>query len=195
MRFQGSINEWRDDQGYGFIVPNGGGDRVFVHVKAFRRGSRRPVVGQQVNYVVARDARGRLRAEHVEYPASPVQPRRPAGGPRRLPLLVAAGFLVAVAVLAAMAKVPWLLFLAYAALSLATFGCYATDKSAAQRGTWRVQESTLQLLALLGGWPGAVMAQQWLRHKNRKPGFQAVFWLAVAINLLAFGWLLSDGLP
>lgn len=33
MRYQGRITKWKDDQGFGFIAPNGGGEPVFVHVK------------------------------------------------------------------------------------------------------------------------------------------------------------------
>lgn len=191
MRFQGQISEWHDEQGYGFVVPNGGGDRAFVHIKAFRRGSPRPVVGDRINYVVTRDERGRPRAEQVEYPVSRTQPRDRSGGVKRWPLPVAVAFLAAVAVLAATATIPWPLFLVYAVLSLVAFGCYAVDKSAAQRGQWRIRESTLQLLALLGGWPGALAAQQLLHHKTRKSSFRLQFWIAVVINLAVMGWLLS----
>jgi len=39
-------------------------------------------------------------------------------------------------------------------LSLLTFFVYGFDKHAAETGRWRTQESTLHLLALIGGWPG-----------------------------------------
>ena len=54
----------------------------------------------------------------------------------------------------------------YGAMSLVTFLVYAMDKSAARRGAGRTSETTLHLLALVGGWPGALLAQQWLRHKS-----------------------------
>jgi cold shock CspA family protein len=37
MRYQGKITTWKDDQGFGFITPNMGGEPVFVHIKAFRQ--------------------------------------------------------------------------------------------------------------------------------------------------------------
>ena len=35
MRLQGRITTWKDDKGLGFITPAGGGEPVFLHVKAF----------------------------------------------------------------------------------------------------------------------------------------------------------------
>lgn len=72
----------------------------------------------------------------------------------------------------------------YAVASLLTFVVYAIDKSAARRGTWRTSERTLHCLALVGGWPGALLAQQWLRHKSSKPKFRVVFWSTVALNVV-----------
>ena len=104
-------------------------------------------------------------------------------------------FLAMVATLAMTGKIPMAALLIYLGLSLLTFGIYAADKSAAQKGQWRTPEKTLQLLALLGGWPGGLLAQRLLRHKSRKPSFQLVFRAAVIINLIAFAWLLSGGDP
>jgi uncharacterized membrane protein YsdA (DUF1294 family) len=78
--------------------------------------------------------------------------------------------------------------LVYGLMSLFTFVTYAVDKSAARRGARRVPERTLHLLALLGGWPGALLAQQVLRHKTAKPAFRLVFWLTVPGNL-ALAWV------
>jgi uncharacterized membrane protein YsdA (DUF1294 family) len=54
----------------------------------------------------------------------------------------------------------------YLALSAVTAVVYAVDKRAARARTHRVSENTLHVLALAGGWPGAVVAQQGLRHKT-----------------------------
>jgi uncharacterized membrane protein YsdA (DUF1294 family) len=49
----------------------------------------------------------------------------------------------------------------------------------------------LHLLALAGGWPGALVAQNRLRHKSRKKPFRTIFWATVAINGAAFVWLFT----
>jgi uncharacterized membrane protein YsdA (DUF1294 family) len=79
----------------------------------------------------------------------------------------------------------------YLAASLVAFMAYALDKSAAKSGQWRTQESTLFLMGLVGGWPGAVLAQQLFRHKSSKRDFQTFFWLTVIVNSGALFWLLS----
>jgi uncharacterized membrane protein YsdA (DUF1294 family) len=77
------------------------------------------------------------------------------------------------------------LALFYLGMSVVSFMAYALDKSAARQGAWRISELTLHGLALGGGWPGALLAQQVLRHKTSKSSFRAVFWCTVALNLLA----------
>lgn len=76
---------------------------------------------------------------------------------------------------------PWLAGGA-ALVSLIAFGLYALDKRRARRGQWRVPESSLHFWALIGGWPGAFLAQRLLRHKSSKFSFQFGFWLIVAIH-------------
>lgn len=81
----------------------------------------------------------------------------------------------------------------YIVLSLVTFLAYARDKSAAQNGAWRVPERTLHLLALAGGWPGAMLAQRTFRHKTRKDSFRIGFWTTVLANGGALAWLHTSG--
>ncbi|WP_342352801.1 DUF1294 domain-containing protein [Psychrosphaera saromensis] len=66
---------------------------------------------------------------------------------------------------------------------------YAIDKSAAKKGRWRTKESTLHLLSLAGGWPGAYFAQNILRHKLRKKPFKVVYWITVLLNVSGILWL------
>jgi uncharacterized membrane protein YsdA (DUF1294 family) len=74
----------------------------------------------------------------------------------------------------------------YVGVSIVTFLAYAQDKSAAQQRARRTPEGTLHLLAFAGGWPGALLAQQLLRHKSKKPEFRTVFWATVMLNVAGF---------
>lgn len=64
-------------------------------------------------------------------------------------------------------------------LNALTYWVYAIDKQRAEQGEWRVSEAALHLLELLGGWPGAWLAQRRLRHKCSKGSYQVEFWLIV----------------
>lgn len=64
------------------------------------------------------------------------------------------------------------LFILYLiAINLVTFIVYAIDKRKAKKGTWRTPESTLLLLAAIGGTIGALLAMYLLRHKTKHKKF------------------------
>ena len=98
-------------------------------------------------------------------------------------MLALPAFLCVYAVVTLLWLPPLWLAAAYAGMSVLTFVVYAMDKAAAQANRWRTAESTLHLLALACGWPGALLAQQWLRHKSAKREFRAVFWATVVLNV------------
>jgi uncharacterized membrane protein YsdA (DUF1294 family)/cold shock CspA family protein len=189
MRHAGRITDWNDAKGYGFVTPNGGGERVFVHIKAFAGPGRRPAMGDLVSYEAQTDARGRRNAAVVRYAGVParraVEPRRAV--PRRTLALAA---FAALCVAWWTGRLPLIVVALYGVMSGLAFVLYALDKGAAERGDWRRKESTLHSAALLGGWPGALLAQHRYRHKTRKASFQAVFWLTVLLNGGAVAWWL-----
>jgi uncharacterized membrane protein YsdA (DUF1294 family) len=82
--------------------------------------------------------------------------------------------------------------LLYLTASVASVVVYAIDKSAARHGQWRTAESTLHLLAVIGGWPGALIAQRVFRHKSRKPSFQTAFMFTVVLNCALLFWFWSS---
>jgi uncharacterized membrane protein YsdA (DUF1294 family)/cold shock CspA family protein len=182
MRKKGKIASWDDDKAYGFISPRSGGKRLFVHINAFSRRDRRPELGQTVSYRIATDKQGRPCAANAKLSGGslPYLTRRPRG---TLSLIMAIAFLGIVGLAVIGGYLPPMVFALYLALSLLTYVAYAIDKSAAKRGAWRTQESTLHLLSLAGGWPGALTAQQRLRHKSRKNSFRFLFWITVILNI------------
>lgn len=172
-----------------FHLPNGRGDRVFVHIKGFDNRGHRPAVGDVISYSTSTDARGRPYAEGVAI-AGVKLPKKPSSS-KLASHVIAVGFLLIVGGAVLVSAIPLPILLIYLVVSVATFGAYAFDKSAAERGAWRTSESTLHLLALVGGWPGALVAQTRLRHKSRKQPFRAVFWTTVVLNCGAFVWFLT----
>jgi uncharacterized membrane protein YsdA (DUF1294 family)/cold shock CspA family protein len=190
MRFTGTLTTWNDDRGFGFLQATQGGEPIFAHVKSFAPGSGRPVLDQIYAFEVETSAKGK-RAKNI----APVRPARPARVPSNhragqhpaqwgtATLLALPAFLCVYAVVAMLWHPPIWVAAAYAGMSFLTFMVYAMDKTAAQAHRWRTAESTLHLLALACGWPGALLAQQWLRHKSAKQEFRAVFWATVVLNV------------
>lgn len=86
---------------------------------------------------------------------------------------------------------PVALGLVFVISSAVTYWLYAKDKAAAKSGFRRVPESTLHVAALSFGWPGALIAQERLRHKTKKRTFRIAFWFTVFANLGVLAWLHS----
>jgi uncharacterized membrane protein YsdA (DUF1294 family)/cold shock CspA family protein len=182
MRHKGRITQWQDDRGFGFIEPMSGGDRVFVHIKSFASRHRRPVADDLVTYELKHDPRGRPQAVDVKFSGDrALRATSPVPGAKSL--LFAATFMVSLSVAVFAGKLPVFVLWLYSVGSGITFLAYGWDKSSARLKRWRTTESTLHLLSLLGGWPGALVAQKYLRHKSSKQPFQNVFWGTVVLNL------------
>jgi len=84
---------------------------------------------------------------------------------------------------------PWkVVLLVYAVASLVALVTYALDKRRAALGAWRVSESTLHWIELVGGWPGALLAMKLFRHKTRKFSFLVVTWAIIALHGAGWWW-------
>jgi len=191
MSLTGRIEKWNDDRGFGFIAPAGGGEDVFVHISAVRDDARRPVAGDAVRYELGRDDRGRAQARGVTFIGAPG-----AEAARKLPLDARTA---AVAVFLILLVAAWLaggfaagVALVYAVASTVAFGMYALDKKAARADRWRIPEINMHLVALAGGWPGALLAQRMFRHKTRKQPFQMLFKATVVVNIAGLAWLTAS---
>ncbi|WP_323012149.1 cold shock and DUF1294 domain-containing protein [Castellaniella sp.] len=190
MRHQGQITTWKDDRGFGFIAPSGGGEQVFVHINSFSNRLRRPEIDEFVTYELGADAKGRSQAKAVAFIGERATMSK-ASGRSDLLAVLAVCFLILIAGAALVGWIPNAVLALYIVASIVAFLSYARDKSAALRHQWRTRERTLHLFALLGGWPGALIAQRLLRHKSSKVSFQVIFWATVVLNCGALGWLLS----
>jgi uncharacterized membrane protein YsdA (DUF1294 family)/cold shock CspA family protein len=192
MRIQGTVIKWDDDRGFGFIKPDDGSSDLFFHIKGFHRLAGRPVMGQHVNFNIELQEDGKRRAWKVV----PVEMELEDGERsevRRAGLQTGRYSLLAISIFIAIAIGVWLLWkppveiaAIYLLMSTASIALYALDKGFAKANAWRIPEGTLHLLSLLGGWPGALIAQQMLRHKSAKAPFLRIFWVIVGVNTAAF---------
>lgn len=189
---KGTLVMWNDQKGFGFIHPDGTEDDYFVHISTFKKGlARRPETGDIIHFRPAESA-GKKRASFALIPALeqlPQAPRRFELNPRprtwlmnvliALPL-VFSGYLLM------LAKNP-IPFFAYWILSLLTMVLYGIDKANAATHQWRVSEILFHILELLGGWPGALIAQNDFRHKTRQSAYLWILRGIIAIHLMAWG--------
>lgn len=200
MRDQGRLVEWLDDQGYGFIQPNDGSkDRVFLHIKDFTRQGPRPIVGCALEYTVLPEGKGRFRAKNVTYlkasqmkaSAKPIQKMQQPSQKLDFIQIVSVVYILVLAALTLFGLLSGLTLLFISLMNAASYWFYSQDKEAATLGHRRVPENTLHLLAVLGGWPAAWLAQQKLRHKTQKQPFRRIYFCTIALNMLLILWLIS----
>lgn len=175
-RNTGRIIEWDAHKGFGFL--HDGTHRVFIHHRDFAEHRKTPERGDIVAFTVGQDVTGRTCAKEAVITSV-------AGklGLRDFFLLA----LLLIAPAFAIHRLtelfpPALLIIASTVLSIVTYAMYAWDKHQALNNGWRISEKTLHVLALVGGWPGAFLAQRHLRHKTAKLSFRLIFWLTVAAH-------------
>ena len=174
----GTITQWVDDKGYGWVESVG--KRFFTHIKDFEKGQRRPKQGEEVRFIAGVDVKGRTCAKRVVL----VKGGKVRSGPGAWVVLF---LLVGLPLLALLwLPGPWWRGAGWMLLaSVIAYRMYAHDKQRAVNKGWRVAESSLHLAEILGGWPGAFLAQRRLRHKCSKLSYQAVFWMIVFLYQVA----------
>lgn len=202
MRLQGKVINWNDDKGFGFVEPNGGGDRAFVHIKAFNPRSRRPLNGEVITYEFVRENNNRHKATNIKF-ARDIKREAKRNSAKTMnsegkstvnilgpifTVLFCIGLLMSIF----SGKVPVVIGFGYIIISLITILIYAKDKYSAQNDRWRTPEATLHLFSLIGGWPGAMFAQKSLRHKTSKRGFISTYRVTVFFNIGALLVLYTD---
>jgi uncharacterized membrane protein YsdA (DUF1294 family)/cold shock CspA family protein len=196
LRYKGILIKWNVDKAFGFIQPNAGGADIFIHKSAIFNKKRTPQNNDIITFSITKDKDGRSCASDVTFSGEKLKNLQSKKNTSLssfsiyLPLL----FLAVITAAYFVGQFPQKLLLSYFCLSMITFLAYAFDKSKAQRGAWRVKESRLHFFALIGGWPGAAIAQQLLRHKSQKREFRMVFWFTVMTNisLLIFLYLSAN---
>lgn len=193
-RLRGTLVEWNDPRGFGFIE---GEDRrrYFVHITAIGRIATRPRMGDRVQFTGQIGSKQRLEARQVTIEgANPLtRPAREKSGKRELDWQV----VLAVTILALLSYLVWhepdaiLLGLVYLAVGAVSFYLYFADKKAAEAQAWRVSENVLHSVDLAFGVVGGLLAQALFRHKTRKTSFMLV---TLAIGLLHVAMLAAVAL-
>jgi len=193
-RIKGEILEWNSAKGFGYAGPKGGSaaaQLVFVPKSSFSRKGRDPKVGDTVHLDIVslpdtpqnRKRKTLLRADRAEFVADAAVISS-QGGSESLLLGMSLLYLAIQGVIGYLFHPVIAVFAVSVAMSLVTFGYYGEDKAMAKRQGRRVPERQLQILAVLGGWPGAAAAQSVFRHKTKKESFQATFMLMIAANIV-----------
>jgi uncharacterized membrane protein YsdA (DUF1294 family)/cold shock CspA family protein len=198
MRKQGRLKSWNDKKGFGFIANPSGGADTFIHISAFKKRNVRPVINQTIIFTPSKDEQGRPRATLAELKdfnnfvsVKTASVNFAMGFKAKLLIAGSAGFMMIVLALVLFNRLPLFVLYLYSILSIVSIAFYQIDKFAAQQGHWRTTEKFLQLLSLIGGWPGAIVMQQLLKHKSKKLSFRLKHFVMVAINLLGFYWMLT----
>jgi len=182
--YEGIIKSWIGDKGFGFIKPHGDGKDIFIHIRDLKHSNYQPQQGDNVSYKVVADKDGKIRAYDAFIKGQEIsqQYRRKSfkknqsqeqkakreyrlGMPS---ILFIAAIPFGFSTFLIKEQHNFIPLFVYLIMSLTTFIIYARDKTMAHKNEWRTSESTLHLLELLGGWPGALITQRVIRHKNKK---------------------------
>ena len=79
----------------------------------------------------------------------------------------------------------------YIVINIVLFVLMGIDKRKAVKNKWRIRESVLLIVALLGGGIGGFIGMRVFHHKSRKWYFHVVFVIGIVLHLVLLWWLLS----
>ena len=211
IRKKGKIVKWDDTKGFGFILPEDNSKHIFVHIKSFIDRRIRPSLNEEVTYTVYVDKDNKNSAINVARETDkpkPFQQKRQKKITLKsmahinknknsnykidykstykisiFHIIFIIGFSTFLLYYYINGQVPFFIIILYIFMSIITYSAYSSDKSKAITESYRVPENTLHLLSLLGGWIGALIAQQRFRHKTKKVSFKIAFWITVILNV------------
>ena len=209
LKKKGKIIKWDDAKGFGFILPQDSKKHIFVHIKSFANKSIRPSVNQDVIYTILKDKDGKNSAINVTRATDNVLNNKQNNTNKKnfslrsvssqnsnfkidyksthnigiFSMMFILSFLVFLLYSFINDKLPLSIIIFYSIIGAITYFAYSSDKSKAIDKEYRTSEKSLLILSLIGGWIGAIIAQQRFRHKTKKSSFQIPFWITVLLNI------------
>jgi uncharacterized membrane protein YsdA (DUF1294 family)/cold shock CspA family protein len=194
-RSTGTVAEWFDDRGYGFIEAEGG-ERLFFHISEVRERYARARIGDRVTFAMGLGRNGKPAAVDVDVAGVNPRPREALERGTDKPFAresyrVYAGFALIVLVILAtvLDRAPIWLAVAYLVMGALSAVVYASDKRSAETNTWRTREATLHAVDLAFGIIGGLLAQHIFRHKTAKTTFAVVTAAIAVLHLVGLGAL------
>ncbi len=174
-RLTGVVIQFDTDKKFGFIKSAELDKSVFVHANEVK--SQYPLQsGQKVEFTLTETKKG--------FQATQVVIKKNHMTPFSFFFLIA---FIMTGALGAYLYQSMPLFESYlCAINAVTALFYLYDKTSAGSSLLRVPENTLHTLALIGGWPLAILSQNVLRHKTVKKSFRRQQILVIGVWVVAF---------
>lgn len=193
VRKKGILTTWNNDKGYGFITPIGETKEIFIHISEYQG---HPLLNDQLSFTLSKDKSGRDCAINaIKFHKAKLTPtKKDTNTVGILSIFSITIFYLILFYFTKESSIQIYIIPYYIMISIFTFFIYSKDKDYAEAGSWRISEKTLHLLSILGGWSGALIAQDKLQHKSSKFSFKIVFFLTILLNLFLLfnlnNWLL-----
>ena len=180
MAITGTVTEWNEHKGYGYISVNEQPIKIVFHISDFSGHSMRPQVSENVVFSLTKDPNGNLRAIDIKRPIV-----------FNFPIALSIWFASMVVGSIYVLNYPVIVIDYLVLISGFTYLLYAVDKSISAREDWQVPEVLFHLFCLAGGWPGAILAQSFLRYKPTSVSYTPIFWTMLVANITLFAWSLT----
>lgn len=182
IRKKGILTTWNDDKGYGFITPVGEKKEIFVHISEYQG---YPLLNDRVSFTLSKDKSGRDCAINtIKFDVAKLTSQiKKTNHISTFSILIITIFLLLLFYLIQDKKIATYIIIYYILIGIFTFYTYSKDKDFSQDGNWRVSEKRLHLLSMMGGWLGALIAQDKLNHKSSKKRFKIFFLITIMLNI------------
>ena len=199
VTLRGRIVQWDDEKGYGHIQNSQDEKSTFFHISAYHYQRRRPEIGELVSFYCesSKSSGGKQKAIRVMRTEDELSLLLDEGhcDKRSMSLKTPKLLLYILVILIYLIVLAFFsikLTIINVILSVITFFVYRHDKQVSivnlnrtdSGYQGRIPEDRLQLLAVVGGWPGGLLARIHYKHKTTKLSFVRIFWVMVILHFI-----------